>query len=138
MIRLAVRVAKADAEAVLAELLELAPGGLEEREASDTEVEYVLYGAPGELPALPDVHAAAGGALVGVSASEVPDDWAERWKSFHRPLDVSWRLRRLRVRPPWEERLTGEGIDLVIEPAQAFGRGASCGARPCRRPGPAR
>ena len=38
MIRLAVRVAKADAEAVLAELLELAPGGLEEREASDAEV----------------------------------------------------------------------------------------------------
>jgi hypothetical protein len=31
MIRLAVRVARADAEAVLAELLELAPGGLEER-----------------------------------------------------------------------------------------------------------
>ena len=32
MIRLAVRVARADAETVLAELLELAPGGLEERE----------------------------------------------------------------------------------------------------------
>ena len=32
MIRLAVRVAAADAEAVLAELLELAPSGLEERE----------------------------------------------------------------------------------------------------------
>ena len=36
LIRLAVRVARADAEAVLAELLELAPGGLEEREVDET------------------------------------------------------------------------------------------------------
>ena len=35
VIRLAVRVARADAEAVLAELLELAPGGLEERELDE-------------------------------------------------------------------------------------------------------
>ena len=34
MIRLAIRVDRAHAEAVLAELLELAPGGLEEREAA--------------------------------------------------------------------------------------------------------
>ena len=47
VIRLAVRVARADAEAVLAELLELAPGGLEERELDDDAIEYVLYGAPG-------------------------------------------------------------------------------------------
>ena len=52
VIRLAVRVARADAEAVLAELLELAPGGLEEREVGEDAVEYVLYGAPGELPDL--------------------------------------------------------------------------------------
>jgi ribosomal protein L11 methyltransferase len=53
MIRLAVRVARADAEAVLAELLELSPGGLEERELAGDAVEYVLYGAPGELPGAP-------------------------------------------------------------------------------------
>ena len=35
MIRLALRVARGDAEAVLAELLELAPAGLEERELGD-------------------------------------------------------------------------------------------------------
>ena len=60
MIRLAVRVARADAEAVLAELLELSPGGLEERELDADGVEYVIYGAPGELPELPDLRAAAG------------------------------------------------------------------------------
>jgi len=130
VIRLAVRVARADAETVLAELLELAPGGLEERELSEDAVEYVIYGAPGELPALPDLRAAAGDALVDVSTSEVPDDWSERWKAFHRPVDVSWRLRRLRVRPPWEAPLDG-GIDLVIDPGQAFGTGAHHTTRLC-------
>ena len=131
MIRLAVRVARADAEAVLAELLELAPGGLEEREVDEHAVEYVIYGAPGELPALPDLRAAAGDALVDVSTSEVPDDWSERWKAFHRPVDVSWRFRRLRVRPPWEPPLGGDGIDLVIDPGQAFGTGAHHTTRLC-------
>jgi ribosomal protein L11 methyltransferase len=130
LIRLAVRVARADAETVLAELLELAPGGLEEREIGDA-VEYVIYGAPGELPALPELRAAAGDALVDVSSSEVPDDWAERWKAFHRPVDVSWRFRRLRVRPPWEPPLAGAGIDVVIDPGQAFGTGAHHTTRLC-------
>ena len=130
MIRLAVRVARADAETVLAELLELAPGGLEERDVGDA-VEYAIYGAPGELPALPDVRAAAGAALVDVSTSEVPDDWSERWKAFHRPVDVSWRFRRLRVRPPWEAPLEGDGVDVVIDPGQAFGTGAHHTTRLC-------
>jgi ribosomal protein L11 methyltransferase len=131
VIRLAVRVARGDAEAVLAELLELSPGGLEEREVGDDAIEYVLYGAPGELPSLPTVRAAAGGAVVDVSTSEIPDDWSERWKAFHRPVDVSWRFRRLRVRPPWEPPLQGEGIDLVIDPGQAFGTGAHHTTRLC-------
>jgi ribosomal protein L11 methyltransferase len=130
VIRLAIRVSRADAEAVLAELLELAPGGLEEREAGDA-VEYVIYGARGELPALPDLRAAAGDALVDVSTTEVPDDWSERWKAFHRPVDVSWRFRRLRVRPPWEAPLDGDGVDVVIDPGQAFGTGAHHTTRLC-------
>ena len=129
MIRLAIRVDRAHAEAVLAELLELAPAGLEEREDGDA-IEYVIYGAPGELPALPDVRAVAGGALVDVSTSEIPDDWAERWKAYHRPVDVSWRFRRLRVRPPWERPLE-DGIDIVIDPGQAFGTGAHHTTRLC-------
>ena len=129
MIRLAIRVDRAHAETVLAELLELAPGGLEEREDGDA-VEYVIYGAPGEVPALPDVRAVAGGALVDVSTSEVPDDWSERWKAYHRPVDVSWRFRRLRVRPPWERPLE-DGLDVVIDPGQAFGTGAHHTTRLC-------
>ncbi|HYH88911.1 MAG TPA: hypothetical protein VEX67_06740, partial [Solirubrobacteraceae bacterium] len=85
MIRLAVRVPRAAAELVLAELLELAPGGLEETDVSEGIVEYALYGAPGELPELPELRAAAGDVLVEISTSEVPDDWADRWKAWHRP-----------------------------------------------------
>ena len=77
MIRLALRVRRDDAEVALAELLELAPGGVEERDLGDV-VEYAVYGPPGELPALPDLEAAVGGALVEVTTSELPDDWSER------------------------------------------------------------
>ena len=130
MIRLAIRVARADAETVLAELLELAPGGLEERELGDA-VEYAIYGAPGELPALPDVRAVAGGALVDVSSTEVPDGWEERWKEFHPPVDVRRSDRSLRVRPPWEEPAGGQVLDVVIDPGQAFGTGAHPTTRLC-------
>jgi ribosomal protein L11 methyltransferase len=119
VIRLAVRVEREHAEPVLAELLELVPGGLEERDVDATTVEYVLYGAPGELPALPELRAVAGGALVDVSTSELPDDWDQRWRSFHTALDVG----PLRVRPPWEPARAG-ALDVVIDPGQAFGTGA--------------
>jgi hypothetical protein len=44
LIRLAVRVASEQAELVLAELLELAPSGVEERELADGVIEYAVYG----------------------------------------------------------------------------------------------
>ena len=130
MIRLAVRVARADAEAVLAELLPLAPGGLEERDAGDA-VEYVLYGAAGELPDVGALRVAAGAALVEVSSSVLPDeDWAERWKDFHAPIDAVGRAGAVRVRPPWAEP-RADALDLVIEPGQAFGTGAHATTRLC-------
>ena len=128
MIRLAVRVRREDADLVLAELLTLAPSGVEE---SDLEggavVEYAVYGAPGELPDLPDVQAAVGGALVEVVTTEVADDWADRWRAFHRPIEIAGRLY---VRPPWEPAADGL-LDLVIDPGQAFGTGAHHTTRLC-------
>jgi ribosomal protein L11 methyltransferase len=128
VIRLAVRVRREQAELVLAELLDLAPGGVEEVDVGDDVIEYAVYGAPGELPALPDLTAAAGGALVEVRSSEVADDWAERWREFHRPLVLSDGL--LVVRPPWEPAL-GADVELVIDPGQAFGTGAHATTRLC-------
>ncbi len=129
MIRLALRVRRADAEIVLAELLELAPAGVEERDLSDDVVEYAVYGAPGELPALPELRAAAGGALVDVATTEVADDWSERWRAFHEPVTVGGRVH---VRAPWHDAPEDPALeDVVIDPAQAFGTGAHATTRLC-------
>ncbi len=127
MIRLAVRVAREQAELVLAELLELAPGGVEEVDVDSELVEYAVYGAPGELPSLPALQAAAGDALVQVATEEIADDWAERWREFHKPLLLG---DRLCVRPPWAASGATE-IDVVIDPGQAFGTGAHATTRLC-------
>jgi len=119
VIRLALRVRREDAEIALAELLELAPSGVEEVDLGDV-VEYAVYGPPGELPALPDLEAAAGDALVEVRTTEVADDWADRWRAFHKPIVVGGRLH---VRPPWHEARS-DLEEVVIDPGQAFGTGA--------------
>jgi ribosomal protein L11 methyltransferase len=127
VIRLAVRVRREQAELVLAELLELAPSGVEERALADDVVEYAVYGPPGELPAVPDLTAAAGGALVEITTTEIADGWADRWREFHHPAVFE---DRLTVRPPWAPRGDTE-LDLVIDPGQAFGTGAHATTRLC-------
>jgi ribosomal protein L11 methyltransferase len=143
VIRLAVRVPREQAELVLAELLELAPAGVEEVDAGEGTVEYAVYGAPGEIPGLPDLDAAVGDAVVEISTSEIADDWQERWKQFHRPILIPAppparsdgpRLPALHVRPPWEEPSEipdGEVREIVIDPGQAFGTGAHASTRMC-------
>ena len=126
MIRLAVRCAPEQAELVLAELTVLAPNGVEEERSPDY-VEYAIYGGEGELPELGDLDAAIGGARVEVSATEVPDDWADRWRDFHKPLLVA---DRLWLRPSWEPPREG-AIDVVVDPGQAFGTGAHPTTRLC-------
>jgi ribosomal protein L11 methyltransferase len=143
VIRLAVRVRQAQAELVLAELLELAPGGVEETELAGEMIEYAVYGAPGEIPSLPDLQAAAGDALVEISTSETADDWQERWKQFHRPVFVQAprpdpgtkrQVPALCVRPPWESESSaklGPVEEIVIDPGQAFGTGGHATTRLC-------
>ena len=127
LIRLAIRVRRDQAELVLDELIELAPGGVEEVEVDPETIEYAIYGAPGELPELPDLRAAAGAALVDVSTSEIADDWAERWREFHRPLVIG---DALSVRPPWEPE-QGTALEIVIDPGRAFGTGSHATTRMC-------
>lgn len=129
MIRLAVRVRREDAELALADLLTFAPSGVEETAIGDDVVEYAIYGAPGEIPELPDLEAAAGGALVEIRTTEVADDWSERWRAFHQPILVGGTLH---VRPPWCPPHEGADVrELVIDPGQAFGTGAHDTTRLC-------
>ena len=140
MIRLAVRVRREQAEIVLAELLELVPAGVEEVQIAPEMIEYAIYGAPGELPRLPDLNAVAGDAIVEISTSETPGDWQERWKRFHRPVLIeapppsagARPVPALHVRPPWEatrERPGGGVEEIVIDPGQAFGTGGHASTR---------
>lgn len=129
LIRLAVRCGPEHAERVLAELLELAPGGVEE-ERGKTYVEYAIYGVAGELASLPDLEATTGDGTVEVTTTEVPDDWADRWRDFHRPVEIGGRLR---ITPSWEER-PGDGdgmLEIVVDPGGAFGTGAHATTRLC-------
>lgn len=130
MIRMAVRVRRDDAETALAQLMDLAPAGVEERDLGDL-VEYAVYGTEDDLPTLMSLETALGAALVEVVTEEVADDWADRWKSFHEPVLIA---DRLYVRPPWSPPYAGDvaGVrDLVIDPAQAFGTGGHATTRLC-------
>ena len=128
LIRLGVRASAADAERVLAGLLELAPSGVEQVDG-DGWVEFAVYGVPGELPSLPEGEADVAGARVSVRGEPVPDDWAERWRRFHSPVLIGGRLY---VHPPWDEPAVRPGVhEIVIDPGQAFGTGAHTTTRMC-------
>ena len=106
---------------MLAELLAIAPSGVEQVDGEGW-VEYAVYGPPGELPSLPEGEAEVAGVRVRVSGEPVAEDWAERWKRFHRPVLIA---DRLYVRPPWEEPAIRPGVtEIVVDPGQAFGTGA--------------
>ena len=132
MIRLALRCRAEQAEAVLAELLEIAPSGVEEIDepgGREGLVEYAVYGARGELPDLGGFRAQAGDALVEVVTEEVPDDWDERWKRFYFPVLVAGTIY---VRPPWEQPAQRGGVhEVVIDPGGAFGTGTHPTTRMC-------
>jgi ribosomal protein L11 methyltransferase len=61
-----------------------------------------------------------------VVMSEVPADWEERWKRFHRPVTIAG----LWIGPPWEEQDGGEHA-VVIDPGRAFGTGSHATTRLC-------
>jgi ribosomal protein L11 methyltransferase len=124
--RLAVRCRPEQADAVLAELAALAPNGFEE-ERGDGYVEFAIYGAQGELPDLGVLEATAGAGTVEVDATEIPDDWADRWQDFHQPLLIG---ERIWVRPSWAPPREGS-IDVIVEPGRAFGTGAHATTRLC-------
>ena len=106
------------AEPARAQMLELFPEGFEEVDGADG-VELVAYtdGAGQER------FAAVFGAVAG---RDVPSDWHDRWRLFHRGAQVG----PLWVGPPWEEPPPGL-IAVVVDPGRAFGTGAHPTTRLC-------
>jgi ribosomal protein L11 methyltransferase len=123
LVRLGIRVRADRAETALAGLLPILEAGAEERDV-DGDVEYAVYAPPAELPALAEVRALAGDALVDVVSETVPPGWERRWHEFLRPVRVG----PLVVRPPWVE---GGPDDLVIDPGPYFGAGTHATTRLC-------
>jgi ribosomal protein L11 methyltransferase len=119
LVRLGIRVHGDQAETALAALLELLPGGLEERALGD-DVEFATYAEQGALPAPAVLRARLGGALAGLTRAPVPDDWARRWHRHLGPVTVAEGGRSLTIRPPW---VPGATEDLVLNPDVLFGAG---------------
>jgi ribosomal protein L11 methyltransferase len=99
-------------------MLELFPEGFEEVDGHDG-VELVAYtdGAGQER------FAAVFGAVAG---RDVPNDWHDRWRLFHRGARVG----PLWVGPPWEDP-PPDLIPVVVDPGRAFGTGAHPTTRLC-------
>ncbi|HZP72063.1 MAG TPA: 50S ribosomal protein L11 methyltransferase [Gaiellaceae bacterium] len=62
----------------------------------------------------------------GARGSDVDDGWADRWRAFHRPVQVG----ALWVGPPWEEPPNGMAA-AVVDPGRAFGTGSHPTTRLC-------
>jgi ribosomal protein L11 methyltransferase len=99
-------------------MVQLFPEGFEEREETDG-VELAAYTDWRGEERLWQVFGAA-------QTSPVADDWAERWRTFHRPVRVG----PLWVGPPWLEP-DQDAISVVVEPGHAFGTGAHPTTRLC-------
>ncbi|HEY6836833.1 MAG TPA: 50S ribosomal protein L11 methyltransferase [Gaiellaceae bacterium] len=101
-------------------MLELFPEGFEERDAHDG-VELAAYTDAGGEERL-------WAAFGAVSSDNVPEGWEERWRAFHRPVQVG----PLWVGPPWETPPPGADA-VVIDPGRAFGTGGHPTTRLCLR-----
>jgi ribosomal protein L11 methyltransferase len=99
-------------------MIELFPEGFEEVDHADG-VELVAYTDAGGEERLWHTFG-------GVRKTEVPGDWRDRWKEFHRPVRVG----PLWIGPSWHEP-PADVTAVVIDPGRAFGTGAHPTTRLC-------
>jgi ribosomal protein L11 methyltransferase len=99
-------------------MIELFPEGFEEVERTDS-VELAAYTNAGGEERLMQV-------FTGASATDVEQNWEERWREFHKPV----RIGPLWVGPPWEQA-PADALAVVVDPGRAFGTGAHPTTRLC-------
>jgi ribosomal protein L11 methyltransferase len=116
--RVSITVPLRRAEEARATMIELFPEGFEEVDDGD-DVELAAYTDAGGEERL--WHA-----FGGAQAADVEAGWEERWRSFHRPVEIG----PLWVGPPWEQPPAGVTA-VVVDPGRAFGTGAHATTRLC-------
>jgi ribosomal protein L11 methyltransferase len=99
-------------------MLELFPEGFEELDHPDG-LELVAYTDDAGEERL-------WAAFGEVTAGDVPSDWEERWREFHRPVRVG----TLWIGPPWETP-PPDADAVVVDPGRAFGTGGHATTRLC-------
>lgn len=121
IVEVVMRVAGADEEIAVAHLIEFSPAGFRCDPREDGRTELGVYVEAATAPTVLAFLARAGVEVDHVADVPVPDDYAERWKEFHKPVLVGgmW------VGPPWlVDEAPADARRVVIEPAQGFGTGA--------------
>ena len=101
-------------------MLELFPQGFEELDHPDG-LELVAYTDDAGEERL-------WAAFGEVAAEEVAGGWEERWREFHRPVQIGG----LWVGPPWEQP-PADADAIVVDPGRAFGTGGHATTRLCLR-----
>jgi ribosomal protein L11 methyltransferase len=101
-------------------MLELFPEGFEELDHTDG-LELVAYTDDAGEERL-------WAAFGEVTAEDLPADWEERWREFHRPV----RIGRLWIGPPWATP-PPDAEAVVVDPGRAFGTGGHATTRLCLR-----
>jgi ribosomal protein L11 methyltransferase len=99
-------------------MLELFPQGFEERE-SKHGIELAAYADTADETRMR-------AAFPEVTSVEVEGGWEERWREFHRGVQIGG----LWVGPPWLRAPDGVAA-VLIEPGRAFGTGAHATTRLC-------
>jgi ribosomal protein L11 methyltransferase len=99
-------------------MLDLFPEGFEEIEL-EGDLELAAYAAAGAEERFWQAFGPG-------AAAEVPADWNEAWKRFHRPI----RIGPLWIGPPWEQP-DSDALSIVLDPGRAFGTGSHPTTRLC-------
>jgi ribosomal protein L11 methyltransferase len=129
LVRLSVIVPAARAELTLTAGCALLGTGCREQELDDGRMRLEFWVSPARADAAAAHLNAVVAKIPGAACERAQEDpgWQTAMRSFHQPVDVDGRLR---VRPPWHDPREGP-IDIVIDPAMAFGTGQHDTTRGC-------
>jgi ribosomal protein L11 methyltransferase len=129
LVRLGVIVPAAQADWTLAAGCTLLGTGCRELTLADGRVRLEFWVPSARADAAAGQLETLVGQTPGAVCERADEDpgWQSAMRSFHQPVDVEGRIR---VRPPWHAQAVGP-VDVVIDPAMAFGTGQHDTTRGC-------